>query len=233
MISTTDKMNQQLIAERSQLHQQALQLEQWATIGRLTASFAHEINNPMQAIRGALSLALEELNDPESLTEYLQLCLSESERVVQLVNHMRQIYRPSNNAPEMVALNKLLEDAVFIARKELSRQRVILQVDLSPLPPLKAIANQLQLVFLNAILNLATVISSAGGGKLLLRSYSNSQTVTVEFSTELRSSTIFEQKEPSIELSSSFSRDVIAAHGGCIDFCKQGKQIIFCLKLPL
>lgn len=233
-----------LMQEREKLHRQAIQVERLATVGRLTASLSHEINNPMQAIRGALSLALEELDDPEELELYINLCLNESERVVQLINRMRQIYRPQSDAPETIDVNTLIQEAITIANKELNRQRVSLQVNLTPdLPTITGIANQLHLVFLNVILNLAYAIGEVGRGDLELRSYALSEAIQVDFLTNSAIVTdtdwlkLFKknalQSSTEIGLGFSFSNDIIVAHGGEITFQRQDETTIFSIKLPL
>ena len=116
------KMHTQTLAlmdERERLHRQVLYAERLATVGRLTASLSHEINNPMQAIQGALNLALEELDSPEDLTTYLQLSLTESERIIQLLSRMRQIYCPENDHQERINLNEILREAIKLADKSL------------------------------------------------------------------------------------------------------------------
>ncbi|HEY85832.1 MAG TPA: GAF domain-containing protein, partial [Chloroflexi bacterium] len=120
-----------IMDERERLHHQVLYAERLATVGRLTASLSHEINNPMQAIQGALNLALEELDSPEDLTVYLQLSLVESERVIQLLSRMRQIYRPQNDNSERINLNDILQEAISLANKEFRRQKITLRADLN------------------------------------------------------------------------------------------------------
>lgn len=233
-----------LIEEREHLHQRILQAERLSTMGRLTATLSHEVNNPMQAIQGALMLALEELDSPEELATYLQLCLEETRRVVQLLNRMRQIYRPQTDVKEVLDLNNLLQEAITLARKELRWQKIRLQTDLDPnLPPLKAVANQLQLVFLSLLLNLSDVINAVGGGKLYLRSYTLPKTVQIEFSTDVPVThlddlmdtshfrSVSKELDPTIGL--SFSRGIIAAQGGLIEFNRQGEQTSWRVELPI
>ena len=233
-----------LMEQRERLHQQAIQAERLATIGRLTASLSHEINNPMQAIRGALTLAMEELNNPQELATYIQMSLQESERVVHLVNRMRQIYRPQTDIPEKLAVNHVLQEAIDIARKELVRQQVTLQADLAAnLPPIRGIVNQLYLVFLNLILNLSDAIGTAGGGELQLRSHILSEAVRIEFSTNVSLATgadwinVFDpdtlQTEEGASFDLSLSHDIIVAHGGAIRLSRQDQQTTFSIELPL
>ena len=240
-----------LMKERERLHKQVLQAERLATVGRLTASLSHEINNPMQTIRAALVLAKEELDNPRELDTYLDMSLAESERVVQLVSRMRQIYRPQNDKMESFDVTRLLHDAISVAAKALNRQRVSLETDFAPdLPRLTGIANQLHLVFLNLILNLSDAISAGGGGNLRLRTHAQPETICIEFMTDVPVAAvaswvrIFEAKPAQakhrIEPDSggagfdlSLSHDIVVAHGGTIGLSQSQEQTSCCIELPL
>ncbi len=230
--------------EREHLHKQIFQAERLATVGRLTASLSHEINNPMQAIQGALSLAMEELHDPEEVAMYLRLSLQEADRVINLVSRMRQIYRPQAELAKTINLNDLLEEAITIARKELKRQKVMPFVELDPdLPAITAIANQLHLVFLSLILNLSDAIGATGGGNLQICSYTSSEAIKVEFSTDIPnivligwdkiSSSDSSQTEVDVSFGLSLSYDIIVSHSGTITLTKAGQQTICRIEFPL
>lgn len=233
-----------LMSERERLHQQILQSERLATLGRLTATLSHEINNPMQAIQGALTLSLEELDDPTELANYINLSLDESNRVVKLLNRMRQVYRPQSDVTEMMDINQILQETIALARKELKRQNINLQVDLDPeLPPLTVVANQLHLVFLSLLLNLSEAIGATPEHTLSLRTYALSHTVRIEFMTRLSVAPggnrldAFKSNSTENEMSSSFglslSQDIIAAHGGIIELNRQAEQIVCRIELPI
>jgi GAF domain-containing protein len=225
-----------LLDERERLNKQILQSERLAIVGRLTASLSHEINNPMQAIHGALTLALEELDNPQELSTYIQMSLKESKRVVQLISRMRQIYRPQGEAPEQIDLNLLLQEVITIARKELRRRSVTLQVDLAHhLPLIVAIPSQLHLVFLSLILNLGDAIGAAGGGELTLQSWATAKDLVVKLTANAPSITLpdVSQQELSSSLGLSLSYDIIAAHSGTLHFSQQDQQIICRIDLPL
>jgi GAF domain-containing protein len=233
-----------LMTEQERLHRQMLQAERLGTVGRLTASLSHEINNPMQAIHGALTLALEELADPEALALYIQTAMQESERVVQLLNRMRQIYRPQTEAPELLNPRQLLQEVIPIARKELARKQVILRADLAADPPLiLAVANQLYLVFLSYILNLGDAIAAAGGGDLYLRLSQLPEAIQIEFLTDLPAPALLDQvniltsaghqAEAETRFSSYLSYDIVMALGGSLDFQQQDRQSVLRLKLPV
>jgi nitrogen-specific signal transduction histidine kinase len=233
-----------LMAEKERLSKQILHSERLATVGRLTASLSHEINNPMQAIQGALTLALEELGNPAEVDTYLRMSLQESERVVKLINRLRQIYRPQAELPETLDLNRLLQEAATIARKELKRQKVSLKIELADqLPPLTVIANQIHLVFLSLILNLSDAIGTAGGGPLHIRSSSSTEAIEIEFSTRasILSLTdwelLFRAEPGQDELNSSFglslSYDIIASHGASIKLNQTAQNVVCRLEFPL
>jgi len=230
--------------EKEMFHQHALQGERLATVGRLTATLSHEINNPMQAIRGALSLALEDLDDRAELEIYLNLCLTESERIVQLVNQMRQIYRPHDDVAEKVDINRLLTEASSIAYKELNHQHVSLELKLAPqLPRIMAIAHQLQLVFLNTLLNMGQAINKVSRGKLEVRSYSTTEAIWVDFATNVAIfnegdwTNLFKknalQSSSDLGLGLSLSYDIISNYHGEVSFRQADNLTIFTIKLPL
>jgi GAF domain-containing protein len=231
-----------LLTERERLHKQVLQSERLATVGRLTASLSHEINNPMQAIQGALTLAMEELDSPADLKTYLQLSLQESAKVVNLVSRMRQIYLPKTEAAKFMDITPLIQEAIAIARKELSRQRVQLYLDLAKeLPPVQATTNQLHLIFLGLMLNLGDAIGAAGGGKLFLRSYATRQTVQIEFSVPTQYispsawTTMFEKNssQPEVNFGLALGYDIITAHRGDITFKQHQDHSICQINFPL
>jgi nitrogen-specific signal transduction histidine kinase len=229
-----------LMAEREDLHRYAIQSERLATVGRLTASLSHEINNPMQAIKGAMNLALEELSDPESLRDYLELSLVQIDRVVNLVQRMRQIYRPDNSSPALVQANELLQDAIVVARKEMSRQNVKLETNLAAyLAPIWAIANQLHLVFLNMMLNVGMEMGRQQGGRLMIKSEMVSNWVRIEMQTAVSNlpfdeilSAFHGETPRESGLGFSFIRDIVDVHGGAFEALKVDDQAVLRIELP-
>ncbi|MCB0191107.1 MAG: GAF domain-containing protein [Anaerolineae bacterium] len=233
-----------LMEDRTRLHTQMTQTERLVTVGRLTASISHEINNPMQTIQGALTLALEELNDPEELSNYIQMSLNETKRVVQLVSRMRQIYRPQTEKPRSLDINVLLQDAVVIGQRELKRKKVSLELELANnLPTTIAIGHQLRLVFVNLILNLSDAISKSGKGVLRLRSRVLPDIIRIEFCTDTDSVDIAnwvsvlqlepKQKMAEVSFGASMSYDIVAAHNGSIYFRQRDQEVIWFIEIPL
>lgn len=235
-----------LMQERERLHQQVLQSERLATVGRLTATLSHEINNPMQAIQGALTLALEEIDSVESVQTYLDICMSESNRVVQLLARLRQIYRPQVDESESIDLNHLLQEAIKLAHKEIKRHKIKLQINLAPdLPHLTAVAGQLHLVFLSLLLNLSDAIGARAkqNGRLSIRTRTHADRVRIEFITDHTVIPIADWlaafqptpvgREADFSFGLSLSQDIVTAHGGRIKLNRQGDKTICRVELPV
>jgi two-component system NtrC family sensor kinase len=248
LCDSQDNLRQQiqvLKSENENLRKQFLRNERLVTVGRLTSSVVHEINNPMQAVQGALTLALEELNDHHALEAYIRLSQQESGRVVKLINLIRQIYRPQSDQPETVDFNTLLENVLTIAGDVMNQQDVSLQLSLEPaLPPLVGIANQLQLAFLSLILNLSDLIGAKNGGELTIRTVATPTTLQVEFTTDapiamslgplvIQPGDRMPILEQNILIDLSTPRNIILAHGGSVEAVKQNGRSVIGVIMPL
>ncbi|MBN1875139.1 MAG: response regulator [Anaerolineae bacterium] len=146
--------------ERSQ--NQLIQAEKMAAVGRLAASLAHEINNPLQAIQNSLHLALHPALDEEKRRGFLEMAQQEVGRLVQIVRRMLDFYRPSS-AMQALELNRPLEDALAIASKRLQQShiQVIARIG-DTLPKVLGAPNQLTQVFLNIIINAIEAMPNGG-----------------------------------------------------------------------
>jgi len=227
-----------LMDERERLHRQVIQTERLATVGRLTASLSHEINNPMQAIKGAMTLALEELDNGPLLREYIQLSLEQTDRVVRLLNRMKEIYRPRNNTPELVSITHLLQEMLVVGHKAISRQNVAVKTHLTAgIPPVLGVASQLHLVFLSITLNLGDALGSEGG-ELRISTSSLPGRVQIEFAAStthlpLPSMSIAnEEMLTEARFGLTFSHDIVQAHEGTLHVTRQNGQLLFTITLP-
>jgi signal transduction histidine kinase/CheY-like chemotaxis protein len=148
--------------ERSQ--NRLIQAEKMAAVGRLTASLAHEINNPLQAVQNSLHLAMHEGLNETKRRSFLDMAQNEVNRLIQIVRRMLDFYRPSS-ATQSLNLNRPVEDALAIARKRIEQSHVQVEARLAPnLPPIQGTSNQLTQVFLNIVIN--AIEAMPNGGKL-------------------------------------------------------------------
>jgi two-component system NtrC family sensor kinase len=159
-----------LLREREQAQEQLIRSEKMAALGRLTASIAHEINNPLQSVRVCLNLAEEELAGKqrrEKMERYLGLANEEIERVALIVHRMRDFYRPAHNAKQPTDLHATLQAVLALTDKQLQHSNVTTTGEWADLPLIQANADHLKQVFLNLVLN--AVDAMPQGGTLRVR----------------------------------------------------------------
>jgi len=159
--------------ERRRLEQVLFDSEKLAATGRLAASIAHEINNPLEAVQNALYLLQNEFGEEASKHPYLDIAARETQRMSRILRQMLGFYRQQEAMAE-TDLNALVEEAGGLVTKRLRERGVQITNQLDPgLPRIRASADQLKQVLLNLMLNAAdsmpkggtvTVATQAGAG---------------------------------------------------------------------
>jgi signal transduction histidine kinase len=150
--------------EQLQLERRMLEMEKFAATGRLAGTIAHEINNPMEAIKNAIYL-LKGKMEPASEPIY-EVLKNETERVTRIVRQMLGLYR---NAGQLGSfdLNAVIEDTLTLFGRPLSKAGVSVDKRLGNLPPLKGSADQFRQLLSNLVVNSRD--SMPEGGKLVIR----------------------------------------------------------------
>ncbi|HEX7974474.1 MAG TPA: GAF domain-containing protein [Anaerolineales bacterium] len=106
---------QNSLDQEKAMRAELLQVEKFAAMGRMIASVAHELNNPLQTIKNVLFLVEQELAPGDISRTYLDMAASETERLSQLVVQLRELYRPQAGQPlEPVSLDALLGEIRFL-----------------------------------------------------------------------------------------------------------------------
>ncbi len=210
-----------------QEQQQALlQSEKMAAIGRLTASIAHEVNNPLQAVRNCLHLVNREDLVLEKRNEYLTLAQDELQRLMDTVQQMLDFYRPSALQREHVDINALVQNVIALLTKEFQNHNITIETKLAKgLPLLYLVRNQIQQVIFNILLNAMEAMPN--GGKVAIRSGRTADILEILIADsgpgvpEETRSQLFEpfisSKPQGTGLGLSVSYSIIDTHGGKIE----------------
>jgi len=148
--------------------QTLVQTEKLAALGRLAASLAHEINNPLQALRSGLRLLGRSQLDETKRQNYVATLVREVERLIAITGQTLDFVRPSRAGKQSTDLNRLLQDTLALVSKQLQHNKIETQFDPAVnLPAIQVVPDQIKQVFINLILN--AIDAMPGGGVLSLR----------------------------------------------------------------
>lgn len=159
-----------------QLQQHQAQLivaEKNEAIGRLASSLAHEINNPIQAIQGFVTLAREELHNEgsaETVDFYLNIANSELNRINDMMQYLRESYQPAETNLQPTCITALVEGVLELLHQQIVEHQitVITQIDHS-LPLLQANGEHLKQAFTELLVNAFEAMPQGGTVRLTAR----------------------------------------------------------------
>lgn len=150
--------------EQLQLERRMLEVEKFAATGRLAGTIAHEINNPLEAIKNAIYLLPGKLK-PQAQPVY-DILKSETERVTRIVRQMLGLYRNTDQVGPF-DLNSVVEDTLTLFARQLSTATINVEKRLGKLPPIVGSADQFRQVLSNLVVNARDAM--AKGGRLAIR----------------------------------------------------------------
>jgi len=238
------------ITEKRRIQETLARAERLTLAGRLGASLAHEINNPVQAVIGCLGLAEEMLEeDNNDVRRYLDIAMEELERTADIVTQLRDLGREAElGQKKPTDLNEFVEKILLLTRKRSQNQGV--DVDWQPaeeLPSVRLSPEGMQQVLLNIILNaLNAMEEKEDGRKLVISTGSTDQpegiSVTVrDTGVGIEADMLEHIFEPfhssrseGLGLGLFISRNIVEEHGGRIDVeSVPGDGATFTVWLPI
>lgn len=142
--------------------------EKLSALGRLAASVAHEINNPLAGILTYIYLMKHEIPAELRLSSDLDLIERQVNAIAGLVRQLQYFSKPPQHARKLVDVAQIWTDVLALVRKDLEQRKIGVVLDVSPnLPPVLASADQLGEVFMNLTLNARDAMPE--GGQLTIR----------------------------------------------------------------
>jgi two-component system NtrC family sensor kinase len=233
---------QRRLVEQSQL--QLAESEKLAATGRLAATLAHEINNPLQAISNSMQLMLNFELEPDERRECVQLASTEVERLAGIVRRTLDFARRPQAEMKPASLNEIVEKVLALTAKYLQHRHIALERDLTPdLQPIRANPDELAQVFLNLVLNAVDAMPESGTLRVttgsaedgfLTAAFSDTGCGIPPENLQRIFDPFFTTKPDGTGLGLSVSAGVVSRHGGTITLQSQVNQgTTFTVRLPV
>ncbi len=142
---------------------QLLQAEKMASLGKLAAGVAHQLNNPLSGITLFSKIVLEDYELPDEAREDLQRILRDAQRCRDTVKELLEFARQTRQIMKPNDINKALSRTLFLLQNQTLFQNIEIQTDLAPdLPPVQSDIQQINHLFMNIILNAAEAMEGKG-----------------------------------------------------------------------
>jgi len=251
---------EQMVDDRTrqlkETHKKLLHQDKMASLGKLSASVVHEINNPIAGILNLIMLMKRMVEEDtigpaqiDQFNQYLTLMETETRRTSRIVSNLLAFARQSKMELKRISLNRLIEQTLFLNANLLKISGVKVETHLDPdLPELIGSEDQLQQVFMNLVSNAAEAMEAKGGGRLRIETQHSlrDDKLLVDFKDtgvgvpEKNLSKLFEpffttkKKGRGVGLGLSVAYGIIQEHGGSIYVeSPAGEGTSFNVKLPL
>ena len=232
------------ISDRKHMEQQLLRAERLTAMGRLAAALAHEVNNPLQAIRSNLELVLDFDLEPAENEEYLHVVRQEIERLAEITKHVLNFAHPPNDTRYPVKIDHLMQETLALVDVQLHHAHVQVTTDFpTDLPPAFVAPNQIIQVLLNLTINAIDAMPS--GGRLHVTARVDRGMVVVSLTNDgppIPSAEIdrifepfFTTKPTGTGLGLAVSDSIVRKHGGTIrvENLRDEQGVAFVITLPI
>ena len=257
MTRRLEKMVEDRTRELKETHSKMLHQDKMASLGKLSASVVHEINNPISGILSMVMLmnrimeggALQP-KDLQQFKQYLGLMETETRRISRIVSNLLAFSRHSKMEFGSVKLNQLIEKTLFLNANLLKLHSIRVEETLDPaLPDLTGSEDRLQQVFMNLISNAAEAMESARNERVLrihTKRVAEKECVSVSIADtgvgipKENLTKLFEpffstkKKGKGVGLGLSVAYGIVQEHGGLIQVqSEEGRGTMFTIELPL
>ena len=154
------------MTELKSAQQLAIQSEKLAATGRLAATIAHEINNPLEAVTNFIYLAMTAKGLPEEVCRHLEIADRELARVSQIAQQTLGFYRGASK-DRWISVADLIRDVLVVYERKLAYKRIETTVSVSPDLTLYGRQGELRQALSNLLTN--AIDASQMGGKIWVR----------------------------------------------------------------
>jgi PAS domain S-box-containing protein len=238
------------ITDRKRAEAALVQSEKLASVGRMAASIAHEINNPLAAVMNTLFLAQTSAGVPDSVQRYLEVADEELRRISHITRQTLGFYREASVATT-VPLSTVLDSAVNVLQSKIKAKHATVEKQYDDHLEITAISGELRQVFSNLLLNsldamgengiikLRASRSSCRSGEACIRVTiaDNGKGIPPAFRTRVFEALFTTKGSTGTGLGLWVTRQIVEEHGGSIRFRSsadgQNKGTVFSVVLPV
>jgi PAS domain S-box-containing protein len=237
VVDLTDRKRAEQAARESEQRYLQIQMDlahanRVSTVGQLSASIAHEVNQPLSGILTNLSTCLRMLsNDPpnvEGARETVRRGIRDTSRAADVIQRLRALFSKTDTRREPLDMNAAIREVTALSQSELRSHRIELDLQLSgSLPLMEGDRIQMQQVMLNLVKNAVDAMSTATGHKrLVIRSETSGEDVVIAVADSGQGvgpadlarvfDAFYSTKSGGLGVGLSICRGIIEAHGGKI-----------------
>jgi signal transduction histidine kinase len=233
-------MNQELRRTQKQL----IQSEKLAALGQLSASIAHEINNPLGIMKNYLLILAESMKETDPNHSNLKVVEEEVNRIARIVKNLLDFCRSKTESRSALDIAQIINQTVALVEKQFFKGNIVIKKDLGRnLPKVRGFEDEIKQVFLNLLMNSKDFMLQ--GGEILVSAHQNDDTLEIEFSDtgcgipEENISKVFEPffttkgEGNGTGLGLWISYGIIERHGGTIVAKRKDKGTSFLITLPI
>lgn len=235
------------LEEMQHFYEHMYRADRLATLGTFAAGLAHEVRNPLGAIKGTAQLLAEDVRTNARAYEYTQVIVKEVNRLDALVREVQEFSHPAPSPSQLTDLTLLARETVALARNHPSgafAQDITISESYEELPPTVVSREKLTQALLNIVLN-ALQATPVGGQVEIATEHVPKSTQPLRIRVTNTGSSIpadritrifepfFTTKEKGTGLGLSIAYQIVRHHGGDIEVRSGRDQVTFLIKLPV
>lgn len=229
------------VTEEVKLLEEKRRTEALKTLGIFTTGVAHEIRNPLTAIKGFAQILEKKFEKDGDELKYTRTILNEVKRLEDIINDLLMYGRPSPPNKVLSNISSVIKDSISLLSEKISEKNINVELDLNFDPKFNFDPKQMEQVFLNLILN--AIESSDYNSKIIIKTKKYEEGVLIEVrdfgfgikeeDKEKIFTPFFTTKEKGTGLGLPISQKLVEMHNGRIWFNSDQNGTSFFVYLPI